>query len=129
MARLIIDASVLIAYKDPEDAKHADALAFFSRHQADELTIPASVYAEVLVHPIRLGARQVREMEETIADLGIAVAPLTRAMGRRAAEIRARYGKLGLADAFVIATGDVLDQEVATADASWRKISPRVMVI
>ena len=73
MARLIVDASVLIAYKDPDDAKHAEARAFFSR-QADELTIPASVYAEVLVHPVRLGARQVREMDET-EELKAAKAP------------------------------------------------------
>ncbi len=129
MARLILDASVLIAYKDPGDAKHADARALLSRHHRDGLTIPASVYAEVLIHPVRLGARQVREMDDTIDDLGIVVVPITREIGRRAAEIRARHGTLGLADAFVIATGDVLDEHVATADAGWRKVSRRAVVI
>lgn len=49
MALAVLDASVVIAFRDPADALHARAVAAFRSHRSDELVLPASVYAQVLV--------------------------------------------------------------------------------
>jgi predicted nucleic acid-binding protein len=55
VALIVLDASVLIALLDPNDALHTAARAAPARHAGDDLKLPASAYAETLVGPARRG--------------------------------------------------------------------------
>ena len=100
MAITVLDASVVIAVRDPADALHARAVAAFRTFNADEFVLPASVYAEVLVGPIRNGPPAVNSLEEFISDFGMQIAPLTADVATRAAVLRATNPSLRLPDNF-----------------------------
>ena len=129
MARLVLDASVLIAYFNPLDAHHSAALARLRRASGDECVVIASVLAEILVHPYRVGPKAVSNVEDALRALRMVILPVDAELARRAAELRASNARLRLGDALVVAAGDVLDADVITADASWSKISRRVRVL
>jgi PIN domain nuclease of toxin-antitoxin system len=130
VAVVVLDASVLIAFLDPVDANHPRARAALAAHQSDDLVLPASVFAEVLVGPYRHGAPAVGTVEQFVADLAMRIQPITADIARRAAFLRSRYAALKLPDAFVLGTGDVLDAStVLTADQGWPKVSPRAHLI
>jgi PIN domain nuclease of toxin-antitoxin system len=129
VARLVLDASVLIAYLNTLDAHHASAVARLRRASGDECIVIASVLAEILVHPYRVGPDAVSEVEAALSALRMVVHPIDASLARRAADLRASNTRLRLGDALVIAAGDALDAEVVTADASWSRISRRVRVL
>ena len=130
MALVVLDASVVIAFLDPDDALHEAAVAAFTEHQHDELLIPASAYAEILVAPHRRGPKAVAEVEAFLSDLSISLEALTGAMARAAAKLRSESRSLRLPDALVLATAAELGAEtVLTGDASWSKISDNVTLI
>jgi predicted nucleic acid-binding protein len=87
VAIAVLDASVVIAYRDPADALHARAVAAFRAHGSDEFVLPASVYAEVLVGPIRHSHAAVASLEEFIGDFGMRIAPLTAKVADLAASL------------------------------------------
>ena len=128
---IVVDTSIVIAFREPADAHHAQAVAAFTRHhQVDELVLPASAYAEALVGPFRRGPASVASFDRFIADLAVRVEPLTREIARQAAHLRSRHVSLRLPDALILTTADVLDAAaVLTADAAWPKVSQRVSVI
>ncbi len=120
MALAVLDASVAIAYRDPADALHVRAVAAFRGHRSDEFVLPASVYAEGLVAPIRTSHAAVASLEEFIRDFGMRIAPLTAKIAAVAASLRAQNPSLRLPDAFVLATGDDSDAAVVlTGDSAW----------
>ena len=130
MALTVLDASVLIAFRDPADALHSRAVAAFRTYSSEELVMPASVYAEVLVAPVRTGAPAVASLDQFIGDFGMRIAPLTAEVARLAASLRAATPSLRLPDAFVLATGEALDAAIVlTADGAWPKVSARVRLI
>ena len=130
MALVVLDASVVIAFRDPADALHTRAVAAFHEHSAHDFVLPASVYAEVLVAPMRHGASAVASLDTFIDDLGIHIAPATRDIARQAAMLRATNASLRLPDAFVLATGEVLGATVVlTGDAAWPRFTNRARVI
>lgn len=130
MAVIVLDASAVIAFRDPADSLHARAVTAFRVHISDELVLPASVYAEVLVGPFRHSPAAVASLEQLIADFAMQIAPLTKEIARHAASLRARTTSLRLADALVLATGDVLGAaSVLTADRAWLTLSPRAKLI
>ncbi|MCY7302359.1 MAG: PIN domain-containing protein [Thermoleophilia bacterium] len=68
-------------------------------------------------------------MDGFLDSFPIRILPVDREIGRRAAELRATH-RLGLPDALVLASCDILDADVVlTADAKWVKFSPRVVVV
>ena len=130
MAVVVLDASVVIAFLDPSDSHHAGAVAAFAAHQMDNLVLPASVYAEVLVGPYRRGAAAVTIVEQFIAAFAMRIEPVSAQIARRAAQLRSRNPALKLPDAFVLATGDVLSASaVLTADGTWPKLSRRARLL
>jgi predicted nucleic acid-binding protein len=130
VALAVLDASVVIAFRDPADALHARAVAAFRTHRTDELLLPASVYAEILVGPVRHGPPAVASLEEFIGDFGMQIIPLTSEIARRAAALRAQTPSLRLPDAFVLATGEILDAAIVlTGDSAWPKLSRVARVI
>jgi predicted nucleic acid-binding protein len=130
VAVVLLDARVLIAFFDPADAHHPRARAALAAHQSDELVVPASVFAEVLVGPYRHGPAAVGTLEQFVADLAIRIQPITADIARRAAFLRSRHAALKLPDAFVLGAGDVLGAStVLTANQRWPNVSARAHVI
>jgi predicted nucleic acid-binding protein len=124
---VILDASVIIAFLDPRDASHERAVSAIA--STDERRIPASVLAEVLVHPHREGAAAVAKVERALAALATGVEPLTADIARAAASLRARHRRLRLGDALVIATGNALGVDILTVDRGFSGVSPRVRLV
>ena len=130
MALVVLDASVVIAFLDPDDALHDAAVEAFTEHQHDELLIPVSVYAEILVAPYRQGGEAVAEVETFLADFAVRIEAMTPATARAAAQLRSKSRSLRLPDALVFATADELAADnVLTGDESWARISGRVRLI
>ena len=130
MALVVLDASVVIAFLDPDDALHGAAVETLGERQHDELAIPASVYAEILVAPYRRGAEAVAAVEAFLGDFGVRVEALNLAVARAAAKLRSETRSLRLPDALVLATADELEADVVlTGDESWARISGRVTLI
>jgi predicted nucleic acid-binding protein len=120
---LILDASVLIGLLDTADAHHASSINDIEvADQAGErLLVPASAYSEALVAFARAG--RIRDARETIAAMGISVTPLTAKVAEQAAELRARYERLRLPDAIVLATARALDGELLSYDRRLAQIA------
>ena len=133
MALTVLDAGVVIAILDASDVHHLAALAGVTSavDRGDELVLPASAYAEVLVAPHRRGRQAVATVEAFVDALPARVEPATRAIAAIAAELRARHGpKLRLPDALVVATALGLGAErVLTTDARWPRLPVTVEVI
>lgn len=129
MALLVLDASIVIALLDSADAGHSRTVAWFREARADEMVIPASSFAEVLVVPHRAGRAAAEEFQRHLSDVPIRVEPITQEIARQAAMLRASHKVLRLADALVIATGEVLRGTVLTADRAWLRYSSRVRIL
>jgi predicted nucleic acid-binding protein len=130
VALTVLDASVVIAFLDPDDARHEAAVVALTEHQHDELVIPASVYAEILVGPYRKGVEAVAEVEAFLADFAVRIEAMTPAIARAAARLRGDSRSLRLADALVLATADeVAADRVLTGDESWTTLSRRVTLL
>jgi predicted nucleic acid-binding protein len=133
VALTVLDAGVVIAILDASDVHHQAALAGVTSavDRGDELVLPASAYAEVLVAPHRRGRQAVATVEAFVDALPARVEPATRAIAAIAAELRARHGpKLRLPDALVVATALGLGAErVLTTDARWPRLPVTVEVI
>jgi predicted nucleic acid-binding protein len=130
VALVVLDASVVIAFLDPDDAFHDAAVAALGEHQHDELLIPLSGYAEILVAPYRRGKEAVAEVEAFLADFAIRIEAPTPAIARDAAQLRGASRSIRLPDALVLATADELEADIVlTGDESWARISGRVTLI
>lgn len=130
MARVVLDASVVIAYFDANDRHHRAAVSALASHRSAELICPASVYAEVLAGPFRRGAKEIHAVERFFAEFAIRVEPIGVEIARRAASLRATAPSLELADGLVIATGEEVAADVVlTADRKWQSVSRRARVI
>ncbi len=129
MALVVLDASVAIAFLDAGDAHHAAAVEAVGRARRDELVLPSSAYAEILVDPWRRGPDAVALVRRFLTDLSIRIEPLTAEIAERAAQLRSRHRALRLPDALVLATADVLDAGALTCDRSWPRVSRRARVV
>ena len=130
MAIVVLDASVVIAFLDAADRHHQAAVAALTRVHSEQLVLPASVYAEILVGPGRRGREAMAAAREFVADLPLRVEPISAEIAARAAVLRALHRSLKLPDALVIATGDVLGAvSVLTADRTWSRLSRRARPI
>lgn len=114
----------------PRPHRPRPCVAALAADGGDALVLPATAYAEVLVGPMRRGAGPLGRVEPFVAELGMKIEPVTAAIARRAAALRARHTTVRLPDALVRATGDLLQaHRVLTADRSWAKLSRRVRII
>jgi predicted nucleic acid-binding protein len=127
VALIVVDASVVIAFRTPADTHHDRAVAAFARYRRADVVLPASAYAEILVEPAASGTRAVKRAKRVLQAFPMHVEPITQEIAERAAILRAR---LRLPDALVVATADVLDADaVLTADRRWSTVSRRVQVV
>jgi predicted nucleic acid-binding protein len=130
VALVVLDASVVIAFLDPDDVLHDAAVEALTEHQHAELLITLSVYAEILVAPYRRGAEAVAEVEAFLGDFAVRIEGMTPAIARAAAKLRSESKSLRLPDALVLATADELGADrVLTGDESWAPVSGRVRLI
>jgi predicted nucleic acid-binding protein len=133
MALTILDAGVVIAVLDSTDPHHDAARLAISeaRDRSDELAVPVSAYAEILVGAYRAGGDAPSTVDDFLAALPARVEPATREIARAAARLRAEHGpSLRLPDALVIATA--LDRKAAhliTTDSGWPRVSVAVQDI
>jgi len=128
VAILVLDANVVIALLDENDALHERAAESLARVRSEDLVLPASAYAEVLVGPFKIGAHRVAELDATLARVPVRVEPITPVIARAAARLRASSDSLRLADALVIATAGELGASVLTADRRLTR-HPRVRMV
>jgi len=135
VALTVLDAGVLIAVLNGRDVHHIAARRALSSEvgAGQELVLPASVYAEILVEPHQRGATAVRQVDAFVAALPARVEAIDTMTAQTAARIRARHRTLRLPDAFVIATAHVLDADhVLTTDRRWPRalgVAVRVVVV
>ncbi|MGH7881359.1 MAG: type II toxin-antitoxin system VapC family toxin [Candidatus Dormibacteraceae bacterium] len=132
MGTVVLDTSVVLGLRDPQDAHHAAAVTAIhgSRQAGDRLVLPCSALAEVLVGASRLGVAAVNGMEEFVDAIIDVVYPIEREGARVVASYRARYPTIRLPDAFVLAVGEILKADtVFTADHRWKGIDKRVKLI
>jgi predicted nucleic acid-binding protein len=126
VARVALDADIVIAFLDPGDDQHATAVAELRPRLAagDELLVAATVYAESIVRPLQQGTDAT--VDEFFDAAGISIVPIDRAIGRRAAALRAEYRSLRLPDAMSLATAVVTGSVLLTLDKKLRQIAKRV---
>jgi predicted nucleic acid-binding protein len=113
MARIVLDASVLIALLNSKDTHHRWALDFLVNASADEFLMPAINYAEALVHPVRAGL--VEEFTNNIQKLGIQIVDSTASDAIQLANLRVAT-RLRMPDAIVLQTAIRTSAELATTD-------------
>jgi predicted nucleic acid-binding protein len=125
MGLTVLDAGVVIAGLDANDAHHAAASAALAtaQRQRDRLVVPAAAYAETIVRPAGHGAAVVARVDEALDALGVAIAPIDREIARTAAVLRSKHKSLRLPDALVIAAAIELDAyHLLTTDQRWRSL-------
>jgi predicted nucleic acid-binding protein len=128
----VLDASVVLALLDPQDALHQAAATVLREHRAEgvRFALPASVLAEVLIGVARIGDQALEQRrEQIVAAFGPPVA-LDESIAVNAARLRATHRSLRLPDAVVLATAQVVDATaVLTGDKQWQKVDSRVRLI
>lgn len=125
MGLTVLDAGVVIAGLDADDAHHAAVAGALgtARDRGDSFILPMSAYAEVLVRPATHGPAAVTRVDAALDASAISVADAGREIARRAATLRARHQSLRLPDALVIATAVELDADhLLTTDRRWKTL-------
>lgn len=132
MALTVLDAGVVIGLLDREDAHHEAARTALrkARERGDELVLPASAYAEILVVPFRQGPQAVETVDAFLHALPARVEPVTDAIARRAGHLRATHHALRLPDALVIGTAlEVKADRLLTTDHRWPELGIEVSAL
>ena len=133
MGMTVVDAGVVIAVLNTDDAHHVAARAALerARRRGDRLVLPASAYSEILVAPSRAGTAQIATVDAVVDGLPMTIEPIDRRVGAAAASLRASAGRgLRLPDALVLATAEVLDAErVLTTDRAIYRHGSRVELV
>jgi predicted nucleic acid-binding protein len=126
----VVDASIVVAALEKSDAHHevaSDALT--ESAAAGSVLLPASAYAESLVHPMQHSEKAADDVDAFLDRSAVTIVDIDAKAGREAARLRALHS-LALADALVLGLAASVNADaVLTADAKWAKISPRVVVV
>lgn len=112
---IILDASVLIAHLDRNDAHHERAERLLRENQGRALAASTITLAEVLVAGARTG--QLRELREAIERLGVTEQLSGADAHVRLAELRAKTGHK-LPDCCVLLAAKEIGGVVASFDAA-----------
>lgn len=123
MATVALDADVLIAFLDASDDQHQRAIDLLRPRlgAGDRIVVAASVYAEILVHPLRRGSD--RAIDDFLTAIGADVVGVDRDIARRAAQLRATHPGLRLPDAFSLATAHATKSDLLTLDQRLQKLA------
>jgi len=131
MGAVVLDSSLLLGLLDSSDAHHAGALESLAAaaEAGEEIILPASVLAEVLVGAARQGPSVRDNVERRLLASVDRLHPVDRDVAVHAAGVRAAHRAVRLPDALVIATGRALGAAVLTADKALAKVDARVRVV
>lgn len=123
MGAVALDASVIIAFLYTPDAQHHAARAALAPWlvPGHSVLVPASVYSEILVGPLRVGAEDI--VDRFLGETGSEIVPVDRSIARRAANLRARHSSLRLPDALVLATTHEHAATLLTLDQKLQRIA------
>ena len=90
ISSLVARGEGVIALFERQDVHHAAAIRAVreARGRGDQLILPASAYAEVLVQPARRNARAVADIDDAIDAIPAAIVPIERAIARSAGTMR-----------------------------------------
>jgi predicted nucleic acid-binding protein len=123
VARVALDAGVVIAFLDAGDDQHQRAVDLLRPRLAagEEILIGASVYAELMVRPLARGTGG--RVDEFIDAIGATVLAIDRELARRAADLRARHRSLRLPDALSLATALMAGADLVTLDQRLRRLA------
>jgi len=125
VATVALDADVLIAFLVASDDQHQRAIDLMRPRLAagDRIVIAASVYAEILVHPLKRGSDQA--IDDFLTAIGAEVVAVDRDIARRAAQLRATHRSVRLPDALSLATAHATKADFLTLDQRLQKIARR----
>jgi predicted nucleic acid-binding protein len=123
VARVALDADVVIAFLDAGDDQHERAVELLRPRLAagEEILIGASVYAEVMVRPLARGSGGT--VDEFIEAIGATVLAIDREPARRAADLRVRHRSLRLPDALSLATALKAGADLVTLDPRLGRVA------
>ena len=110
---IVLDASVLIAYLDGDDAHHASAETLLADAVDDDLAANSLTLAEVLVAPVRDGHLQ--QVQDILRDLEVAELPFPADTAVRLAQLRAST-TLKMPDCCVLLAAEHAAASIATFD-------------
>jgi len=111
---VVLDSGVIIGALDSADVHHHAVVSALAGLTREDLVVPASVLAEILVRPYARGPELVQRVEYFIADLGARIHPLDAAAANAAARLRAAHPSLRLPDAMTLGTAAALGATVKT---------------
>ena len=120
MARIVLDASVLIALHDPKDAHHAWAAELLTSTLDDSWEMNAVTLAEVLVRPQRQNRAGV--FLANVKGLGIEVTALGAETSMELAQLRASHN-LPMPDTIVLQSATSTSSDLATCDGRLARIA------
>ena len=123
MGAIALDADVLIGFFNRDDAHHTAARRALrsAEEDGDRLLTAASVYAEVIVGPLRVGRGD--EIDAALSAMGVDVVPIDRATAAEAARLRSRHRTLRLPDALSLAVARRAGAELKTFDRRLARIA------
>ncbi|MEO8888446.1 MAG: type II toxin-antitoxin system VapC family toxin [Jatrophihabitantaceae bacterium] len=119
---IVLDASVLIAQLNPDDAHHGSAVELLAEAAAETLVAHRLTLAEVLVGGARAG--RAAEMLSDLRAIGVAPAPQSAGEDEalRLADLRAGTG-IKLPDCCVLDVALENDAELATFDRALAEVA------
>jgi predicted nucleic acid-binding protein len=125
VARVALDADLLIAFLDPGDAQHRRAVDELRSclTAGDELLIGATVYAEVMVRPLQQHTDGT--VDGFLDAAGVRFVGTDHTIAHRAAGLRAEHPALRLPDALSLATALVNDATLLTLDKKLKRITQK----
>jgi predicted nucleic acid-binding protein len=123
VARVTLDADVVIALLDPADSQHRLAVEELDPLMAarDELLIGASAYAETLVRPLQNGTAAT--VDDFLDAARIRIVAVDRSIAHRAARLRAATPSLRLPDAMSLATAQANNATLLTFDLRLQRLA------
>ncbi len=110
---IILDASVLIAYLDGDDAQHTLAEELLAKEVDDEFAANPLTLAEVLVEPARVG--RLEQVQAALDDLEIQELPFPADTAVKLALLRVGTG-LKMPDCCVLLAAEAIGARVASFD-------------
>ncbi|MDQ1631247.1 MAG: hypothetical protein QOC80_1219 [Frankiaceae bacterium] len=120
---IVLDASVLIAYLDSDDALHADARALLEAAADEELVVSTITLAEVLVGPARQGVEQ--RVLAALQEIAAIAVPLPPSAATQLASLRIETG-LKLPDCCVLLLAVHNHGRIASFDSRLNREASRL---
>ena len=123
---IVLDASVLIAYLDAEDARHYKAESLLAREIDDEFAANPLTLAEVLVAPSRAG--RLDAARSALRDLEVEEQPFPADTAVRLARLRADTG-LRMPDCCVLLAAQNAAARIAAFDERLMSVAEELGLV